>query len=456
MQELADKAYDDEIADIKSIYDYRSKIVNLEKEKYTEELNLVKKLIDAKKEELDAEKDLHDYQKTISEKATNITNLERQLAAYSGNTSEEGRAKLQSLQQQLKEAQEDLNETEYDRYISDQKSMLEDLQKQYEDAVNKKLEDFMALYKEGIADVNNNMDKGNNAIIEVAKQYGYDPQYKEATTGNFGQLKAYMKNNESELYKISGLVETIANNISSTSSSTNGSNIENTNPKVKNRMETTVKVGNDNTKNYMSMVDTVGDSKTILNKIAKIAKDSKYFKKDQNNISDVNKLVKKEYGKALTTEGLKAIAEILGVPYNKNKNGTLWKALKQLGFAKGGIAKLIKRNGDDGIATLKRGEAVLTPLQTKQFQLLTSHLSDINRLVVLQDELLNKQNGNTNVSYGNITFEFNLPNVTDSQQFVSAIQNDVKVQKAIQSVTIDKIYKKSTLYNSKLNSKSIK
>ena len=456
LEELVDKAHDDEIADIKSIYDYQSKIVDLEKEKYTEELNLVKKLIDAKKEELDAEKDLHDYQKTISEKATNITNLERQLAAYSGNTSEEGRAKLQSLQQQLKEAQEDLNETEYDRYISDQKNMLEDLQKQYEDAVNKKLEDFMALYKEGIADVNNNMYKGNNAIIEVAKQYGYDPQYKEATTGNFGQLKAYMKNNESELYKISGLVETIANNTSNTSSSTNGSNIENTNPKVKNRMETTVKVGNDNTKNYMSMVDTVGDSKTILTKIAKIAKDSKFFKKDQNKISDVNKLIKKEYGKALTTEGLKAIAEILGVPYNKNKNGTLWKALKQLGFAKGGIAKLIKRNGDDGIATLKRGEAVLTPLQTKQFQLLTSHLSDINRLVVLQDELLNKQNGNTNVSYGNITFEFNLPNVTDSQQFVSAIQNDVKVQKAIQSVTIDKIYKKSTLYNSKLNSKSIK
>lgn len=456
LQELADKAYDDEMADLKSIYDYQSKIVDLEKEKYTEELNLVKKLIDAKKEELDAEKDLHDYQKTISEKATNITNLERQLAAYSGNTSEEGRAKLQSLQQQLKEAQEDLNETEYDRYISDQKNMLEDLQKQYEDAVNKKLEDFMALLKEGIADVNNNMDKGNNALIEVAKQYGYDPQYKEATTGNFGQLKAYMKNNESELYKISGLVETTANNTSSTSSSTNGSNIENTNPKVKNRMETTVKVGNDNTKNYMSMVDTVGDSKTILKNIAKVAKDSKYFKKDQNNISDVNKLIKKKYGKALTTEGLKAIAEILDVPYNKNKNGTLWKALKQLGFAKGGIAKLIKRNGDDGIATLKRGEAVLTPLQTKQFQLLTSHLSDINRLVVLQDELLNKQNGNTNVSYGNITFEFNLPNVTDSQQFVSAIQNDVKVQKAIQSVTIDKIYKKSTLYNSKLNSKSIK
>lgn len=42
----------------------------------------------------------------------------------------------------------------------------------------------------------------------------------------------------------------------------------------------------------------------------------------------------------------------------------------------------------------------------------------------------------TDNSDNNVTFNFNLPNVTDSQSFLKAIQTDKKVQQALQSVTI--------------------
>ena len=180
LKEYIKKYYSDLQGEVKAQYDYENKLIDLKKEQYTEELNLVKKLIDAKKEELDAEKDLHDYQKTISEKATNITNLERQLAAYSGNTSEEGRAKLQSLQQQLKEAQEDLNETEYDRYISDQKNMLEGLQKEYEEAIQKILDDPERLLKEAQEDVKNGFADANKFLSKILEKYDYTPEYQKS------------------------------------------------------------------------------------------------------------------------------------------------------------------------------------------------------------------------------------------------------------------------------------
>ena len=55
---------------------------------------MLQELINAKKEALQAEKDLHDYQKSIQEKTKDINTIQTQIAAYSGDTSQEAMAKL--------------------------------------------------------------------------------------------------------------------------------------------------------------------------------------------------------------------------------------------------------------------------------------------------------------------------------------------------------------------------
>lgn len=470
LKEYVKKYYSDLKGEVKAQYDYENKLIDLKKEQYTEELNLVKKLIDAKKEELDAEKDLHDYQRTISEKATNITNLERQLAAYSGNTSEEGRAKLQSLQQQLKEAQEDLNETEYDRYISDQKNMLEGLQKEYEEAIQKILDDPERLLKEAQEDVKNGFADTNKFLSKILEKYDYTPEYQKSVLTRMNDLKEEMRNQEHVITEASGLLSKLGSDNGGAGKEANTGLTNNSEYKPKSGGSNNSKSNTNKKASKEKENNPIGTRDGLIKAIKKIVDNKKYQKKDTKNISEVNKLIYKKYKKALTTTGLKQVAELFGVPYSKEKNSKLWKSLKDLGFSKGGIAKLIKKNGDDGIATLKRGEAVLTPLQTKQFAILANNLKNINQLMEAQSrmaniaELQSRLNESINdfynsardVSYGDITFEFNLPNVTDSKQFIYAIQNDVKVQKAIQSVTIDQIYKQSTLYSSRLKSKSIK
>ena len=51
-----------------------------------------------KKKALEMEKDLYEYQKNIANQTKNIATLEKQLASLQGDTSEEGRAKIQKIQ----------------------------------------------------------------------------------------------------------------------------------------------------------------------------------------------------------------------------------------------------------------------------------------------------------------------------------------------------------------------
>lgn len=134
-------------SDIKETYSLESSLADLKAEQYKAELNAVKDLIDAKKKALSSEKDLHDYQKSIQEKTDDISAIQKQIIAYSGDSSEEGLAKLQKLQKDLADRQEDLTETEYDRYISDQQDMLDKLYTEYEETITKKLTTLTPMYR---------------------------------------------------------------------------------------------------------------------------------------------------------------------------------------------------------------------------------------------------------------------------------------------------------------------
>lgn len=137
------------------------------------ELSALQELIDAYENSLDSAKELYDYQQRVAKQTGDIAALEKQLSAYQNDTSEENRARVQKLQQQLRDAQKSLSDTEYDKSISDQKQLLSDLYNEYEEALNGRLDNVDALMAEIINGANANREAIIQTIISVSDLVGY-------------------------------------------------------------------------------------------------------------------------------------------------------------------------------------------------------------------------------------------------------------------------------------------
>lgn len=118
------------------------------------ELDALQERIDKYNESIDAAKDLYDYQKDVQKQSEEIASLEKQRAAYLGDNSEESKAKLQEIEVSLKEAKENLQETEYDKYISDQQALLDTLYNEYELILNQRLDNVDYLLEQVIESIN--------------------------------------------------------------------------------------------------------------------------------------------------------------------------------------------------------------------------------------------------------------------------------------------------------------
>lgn len=158
-------------------YDIRQNMIGLMKEKYNTELDFLQDIINKRKELLQAEKDEYDYRNTIEEKTKNIGVLAKQLQALNGDDSEAARSRIQQLKVNLDEAQKDLQDTEYDKWLSDQQTMLDNLYNEYHDFIDDKLNDTDALFNEAVTylkDINVGAE-----VSEVLKSYGetYDHTY---------------------------------------------------------------------------------------------------------------------------------------------------------------------------------------------------------------------------------------------------------------------------------------
>lgn len=385
--------------DIKDTYSLETEIADLMKEKYQAELDYLKDLIDAKKEALNTEKDLHDYQKSINEKTKNISTIQKQIAAYSGDSSEEGNARRQKLQKELDDAQDDLKETEYERYISDQQDMLDKLYKEYEELVTKKLDDFMKLVETGLKTANDNMALIGSYLGSVASDKGYSPQTKELFSGV--SKENIQTNVTSIINAIAGKetaqsgtqtgntpVGTSGGNSTTSGGSTptggTSGNGTNGNPPSSNPYNRPI-AGSDG-KSY----DVSIAKEYIKNNAKEAAKGKKAKDFDYVNEKIYNNKSKAYSGKGkiLTEAKRKGLAKELGIKDYEGsgkKEGKLAKKLHSIGFPgfkKGGVVsvddieKQVHENGDDGIVSVQNGEAILTPKQTDVLQQFTEKLPE--------------------------------------------------------------------------------
>lgn len=137
------------------------------------ELESMKKLIDTYTEALDSQKDLYDYQKKTAKQTKEIASLQKQLAAYQGDDSEENRARVQKIQTQLAEAQEELQESQYDKMVDDQKTMLDEFYDEYSALLNSRLDDVDTLVQEMIVVLNDNAVAISDTLTAETQNVGY-------------------------------------------------------------------------------------------------------------------------------------------------------------------------------------------------------------------------------------------------------------------------------------------
>jgi len=136
--------------------DEKQAMIDLVKEGIEAELDALDNLINKYKDALDATKDLYDYRNKVSDITEEIGTLQKQIIAYENDTSEEAKAQIQKLKVDLEEAQEELQKTEYDQFIADQKKLLDNLYDDYESILNRRLDNVGTLIKDSITAINTN------------------------------------------------------------------------------------------------------------------------------------------------------------------------------------------------------------------------------------------------------------------------------------------------------------
>ena len=159
---------------IKGYYSECDAIKTLIENGYNAQKEALSDLISKYTEALDAEKNLHDYEKNIKEKTENIDSIKKRIAALQGNDTEEARQKIQKLTIDLKSAQEDLEETQYEQYLSNQKDILDDLQNDYQTFVEEQLKNVQDLINALITDANTNTGAVIDKLDNIAKLWGTD------------------------------------------------------------------------------------------------------------------------------------------------------------------------------------------------------------------------------------------------------------------------------------------
>lgn len=92
---------------------------------------------------------------------------------YENDNSEEAKKKVQQIRVDLADAEQDLRDTEYDRWVSDQEEMMNNLYQDYSDKIDEKFENLEVLFQDLLKNVNDNSASISDTLKEAAKDAGY-------------------------------------------------------------------------------------------------------------------------------------------------------------------------------------------------------------------------------------------------------------------------------------------
>lgn len=463
------------------------------------ELDALQERIDLHNEELDSMKDLYDYQKDVEKQAENIASLRKQLGAYEGFDDDETRAKVQELKVSLEEAEADLQETEYDKFISDQTALLDALYTEYETILNSRFDNIDFLLEQVIDGINT----AAGADGTITSALGADGAIAAALGGSATTIGETLK---TEVGAVGTKLSTAMSSIWLGDGS--GKAILDLYGKdFQNRSTTANDALNSIKSNVNAMVDDVDkDAK----KKVEANKTTTSAKKNQTTTATTNKPASSitntnSNKQTVTDDTIKGIAAAIWIygknsgwgnnPFRENKlsdkigasnakkvqdyinkhgsNGDLFKYWTQNGknldkykynaFKLGakdidatqlawtqenGQEEFIVRPSDGAILTpVARGDSVLTSAASNNIWDMANSPAEFIRdnLGIDSANVPNNSNVNNSViqNFENITFS--MPNVHGYNDLLAEMQRDPKFEKLVLSMTVDRIAGRSSL-----------
>lgn len=419
----------------KAAQDERWAVKDLIQKGYESLSNKIKNLISDYEDLLDKQSDAYNYSESINEKTKALSDLRKQLAAYSGDDSEESRAKVQELNKSYKDAQKDLKDTQYDKLISSTKDMLSDFQDSLDENINKIVDNLDNHFDAIAKTINSGWSKSNDAIDNVLKTINYHAtkQFnKESANGSV------TKNTETAVQSIYDFLKKawesydyIAKNSHTTSEHGGG------NKTLTSQVDTSGK-GKDN--DDLTKTPQARQIQTFISDNA--------TKKTVSNIktlSALDQILYKNYKKYLTVAKWKELAKKLGLTYSTSKSSALYKAIHNAGikgFKKGSDSipyDMIANLGENGtelqydiskgvLKSVGQGDMIFTAEQAKTLMEFAKNPMAYKNMYtgtafsMPSVPVNNKVDNDVNISIGDIKLE----GVQDPKQLANGIKDVIK------------------------------
>lgn len=452
----------------------KNAIKDLISEGFDAELSSLQGLIDKYEEALDSEADLYTYQKNVKDQTDNIASLQKQILSYQGDTSEEGRLKLQQAQAKLKDAQTDLKETEMDKNIEAQKEILSDMYDDYEDYLNEKLDDMDTLIRDAIDSINSNSVSIGNTLADEASKVGYDMsntmtsiwndssniittygnQFLAGQTSTNTALNSiYQWLNSKTAYENSQAnsnittannngSENLVNAASKTQQTTTSKPATSTANKTQSTTKTTTTTAPKTSYQKVSSISGTITSKSSASKIKAVqyalkqlgyykgSIDGKWSNTLKNAINKFQKVEKVDSGGGSanigdkTKKAFKKHGYASGV-YNLKEDELAWTQEK-------GTEAIIRPDGAI-LTPLSRGDSVLNADATKN---MFNLFNDPSRFLNMQPVINSTMNNTFNNS---MYVDMNVDGVKDIDDLMYQMQHNKKFEKMMQAMTIDQL-----------------
>lgn len=510
-EELAKDPYNQKLIDRKNeLVDAQQKsILSAENEKdamkdlikdgIENELDSLQDLIDKYLDAIQAQKDLYDYQKKIREKTEEIASLQKQLASLQGDNSEENKAKLQELKDSLKDAQEDLEDTQYEKFISDQKELLDNLKNEYEEILNKRLDNIDGLLSDMISEINSNASQISDTLKTEAASVGYDLSTEmqnvwNATNGVNGVIAAYDSNFSSTMTGVSSAIDNIykrqqeminaidsmagklvqkvqeetedpvTGELEEVEQKPDKNNVAEGNPtpdppKVsdKDSIKDAVLVDPDEPKKKPNKTKTgnnkaeVGDKVTYASGVYHAASDGSgrtgnYYLGKKVKITRINKGSKYPYcidASDGTELGWVKLSQLKGYA-----SGSKSIPSDQYGWTQElGTESLIRKRDGAIVTPFERGDMVLDADATKNlWDMMNDPSGFINSAIDSELSVpIGMREGSSATNNVKVEAQMNFPNVKNYNEFVREMQHDTKFESMIQDMTINALSKNRSL-----------
>lgn len=378
--------------------------------------------------------------------------------ALKNDTSEETKAQIQQIKVKLEDAKQDLADSEYNQWISDQQNIIDTFESDLEDWINSRLDDLDELVQNVIDQTNTSASEINDVIEKEAGDVGYtvsDAISKvmdvDSTNGT-NMVNFYDKTFPNEMTTTRNSIDAIKNLLQAMKDVADKKARE----EIKRQQAAQQAISkpasssssssssfNSNSSNSGSSSGSSGWGSWFVHKA-----DSYPKSKLRINSSIVDRLKLHNFDSSQSARAgyYKAMGGSGTYVGSTSQNTWMISEMKKHGFKQGGtIGKLIRSTGEDGFVLARTGEEILSKekliMLKDALQYIPQNYNIASTSLPKFTQKASNSSVDVKVDFGGITMN----GVNNPEEFVTELQKSKRFEKIVQSITVDTAMGKNSL-----------